>query len=225
MTRGPFISVRSARRGFTLVELLAVMGIIAILGLLVVPNLTSVLRGSGLTRADNDVLSLLAYARQAAITDNSPMEVRIYQYADPSYPGETAGSPGTGKYRAFQIFNLANASAPIPLTPPQHLPSGIIIDSGTTLTSIFSPTATPGTVNLPGLGTNYNYQYFRLLPDGSAQFFPTATTASVTPPATPGAWCLTLHAVSAGDKLTAPPANFATIDVDAINGKVSNFRP
>ena len=222
---------RIGRTGFSLLELLAVLAVLTILAVLAGPSISSALNGSSLTQASSNVVQLLTFARQSALAQNQSVEVRFYQYADPTFPGETAGTASSGKYRALQAFAISDAAAATPIGKMERLPLGIIIDSGATLSSIIgSSSAKTGTstspppwtttapqLALPGIGTAYNCIVVRFRPDGSITFYPSSST--------PSNWCLTLHSFKYGDALAATPANFATIQVDPIAGKISTFRP
>ena len=221
-------------RGFSLIELLTVIVIIGVLVSLVAVAIGPLLTGSGLSQSCINVTGILSYARQAAVSGNQIIEVRVYQYADPTFSGETAGSPNTGKYRAFQTFKINESNIALALTTVQRLPQGIIVDSGAQLTSIFCSTPTSGSstgVAIPGVGNAYNYQFFRIRPSGSIVFFTTAATPPALPtptfaaPTPPGTWCLTLHASNLGDGLATPPKNFGTIQIDSSSGSTSMFRP
>lgn len=215
--------------GFTLIELLVVMSIIALLVTLVTPAASSILRGSAITQAADMVVGQLALARQTALTDNRAVEVRLYRFADPLVPGESAATPGSAKFHAMQTFEmLESGTAFRALGKIQPLPGNtVIIDSGVTLSSIIgkatssssTPSLTKGSalgVSIPSVGLNYDSVAFRFLPDGSTNL-PPQTVSQL--------WFLTLHGSVYGDQLSKPPANFATIQINTTNGKIRTFHP
>lgn len=215
-------------RGFTLVEMLVVMAIIIILTTLVTPSLTSVLKANSLTQGSQDFIGQLTLARQEALTKNHPIEVRLYQYADPNIGGETAGSPATGRYRALQIFSISDSGLAVPLDKVEHFPTTFMFDSGSTLSSLIPQAASttpnaaaplllngPQNFSIPVAGKNFNMVTFRFNPDGS-------TNLGVTPV---GGWFITSHLIQNGDRLTKAPANFATLQIDSSNGTLREFRP
>jgi hypothetical protein len=99
----------------------------------------------------------------------------------------------------------------------------IIIDSGNTLSSLIGNAATGNSVPtksagsdlgypIPDAGTSYTAYRFRFLPDGTTNL-PSQQ------------WFLTVHDVLKGDKLTTPPPNFVTLQIQPNNGKVLFYHP
>ena len=202
-------------RAFTLVEMLTVIAIIIVLVGLLAPAASTILRGNQLTQASDMLVSSLTLARQTAISNNCPVEIRFYQYGDPSNPGEQAAVASSGKYRALQLFKIDDAGTATALGKVTQLPNSILIDLNTTLSTLLgSPQSNP-TVSIPRVGTSYNWCSFRFRPDGSTNLSPT----------TPTYWSLTLHNIVDGDNRTTPPSNYATIQVDPVGGAVTSYRP
>ncbi len=208
--------------GFTLLELLAVVTIVILLAAFVVPAVNSILNGLSLTQGGQMYRDQLSFARQTALAQNCQVEVRYYQYSDPSVPGETAGNPNLGKFFAMQLFKILQSGSAVALDKIQRLPSGIIMDSGTTMSSLVgSQSIISGTSlgeSIPVEGTNYNSVSFRFLPDGSTTLSPV------------GIWFLSLHYLTAGDNLGSTggsniPKDFITLQIEPVNGKATFYRP
>ncbi len=76
------------RRGFTLVEMLVVIGIIIALMAVAVPALLAFRKGQRLDQAGRSVQSLLNSARREALTSKKRIVVVLYQTEDPNDPGD-----------------------------------------------------------------------------------------------------------------------------------------
>ena len=80
-------SVQSKNRGFTLIEVLVVLMIIAVIVAFTIPAMGPALKGSKLRQATDELEALLAGSHQLAITENTPVEIRFFKYEDPESPG------------------------------------------------------------------------------------------------------------------------------------------
>jgi len=87
------------RRGFTLIEILIVIALIAMLLFLTVPGLKDVISGSKITAAADQIVGDLNLARQTALKDSVTVEVRFYKYSDPAARNEQ-------RFAAYQCFRL-----------------------------------------------------------------------------------------------------------------------
>ncbi len=107
-----------------LVELIAVIcDLIVVLLAFIVPSMTGILRGNGLTSASQTLMDRLSLARQFAISNNRKVEVRFYKYATSQVPGSL------NSFRAVQSFEMLNASTFSALEKVQTLPTGLILYS------------------------------------------------------------------------------------------------
>lgn len=88
------------RPGFTLVEVLIVLALIAMLLFMIVPGLKDVFRGSKLTSTADQIMGDLNLARQTAIKESLPVEVRFYKFSNPDTKNEE-------RFAAYQCFRLA----------------------------------------------------------------------------------------------------------------------
>ncbi len=235
--------------GFSLVELLVVCAIIALIVGFTIPAATTIIRGSQLTQGSQLLVDQLALARQQALSKNRAVEIRFYKFADPESPGEDKTKPETGRYRAFQAFEVLESGATVPLNKVQRLPSSVAINEGelSSLISDASKAGTDGTnakkptdpatknpdsitaPEIPGVEKNYVYVSFRYLQDGSTDLSLVDPSASGS---TPKNWFLTLTGIELPAKLAKPETgtdkkkiNFFTLQVDPVSGTTKPYRP
>jgi uncharacterized protein (TIGR02596 family) len=248
--------------GFTLVELLAVIGIMVLMMALIVPAVVGPGNAQNLTNGANAVVDQLNLARQTALATNRPVEVRFYYL-----PGPTDGTVPTG-YRAMRnivadntgLTNLLTGTAQSGTYSPgtqidslKWLPTGVVIISGTGGTSsygtllpatpasgVFSSSvittqrATVGTESLPGVaGMNppsaANYAAIQFRPNGSASVDPLGTSPVNQVNYSGDKWFFTVKVLTAqppaNNPGNFPAANFVTVQIDPLSGRVRTFRP
>jgi uncharacterized protein (TIGR02596 family) len=238
-------SVPFSRRAFSLMELVVVIAIIAIIAAFTVPQAGQILKGSTLTQGSTILVDQMRLAREFALTKNSKVEVRFYQFADPETPGETLTDPTTGQFRAMQVFQVVNVTQGLgegtvqgervlPLDKVQMLPQGVIMElyaanstsqpgaAASTLLTCSTPikgTAEATGLQLPrGVGSNYNYVSFRFLQDGSTNLAPTGTV-----------WYMTMHNFNDTGYLKTSgggmPFNYFCLQIDPVSGTTKSYRP
>jgi uncharacterized protein (TIGR02596 family) len=189
---------------FSLIELLVVMAIVVILMAAAVPALNSVLEGGRLTQATTLIVNQFTLAKQNATAENKNITLRVIR-KDTSSP-----------YDRIQLVRLDSAGNATPMLRVATLPTQTAIASDPNLSSIMgiaesaaAPTKDP---SIPGLETSYRYVQFTFRPRGSLELNIQAN------------WFATVvFARHASD--SSPPANFATIQIDPVNGGVQVYRP
>ena len=90
-------------KGFTLIEVLVVLSIIAVIVAFTIPAMAPALKGSKLRQSADQLEALLAGAHQRAITENRPVEVRFFRFEDPESPGSL---PMYRAVQAAQVLSL-----------------------------------------------------------------------------------------------------------------------
>ena len=221
----------SEKRAFSLLELLAVIFIIGIIAVFVTPAVTTMLKGSQISQAEQIITDQFKLGRQEALIRNHNVQLRLIRFGDPEMPGEKAADPKTGYVRAIQLMEVLDNGAIVPIYQPQILPQSVIVDRTALSTLVNDPTlSTPvqakqarnvsdgsgGDPAMPkGIDWNYDYVSFRFRPDGSTTLSSTSGTI----------WCVTLRNFNDPPKGSTPPANFVTLQLDPVSGTVRIFRP
>ncbi len=210
----------SARRtccpcGFTILELLLVVGVMLIAIGLAVPAMRSLMTSGEMNRAEQIVIQQLTSARQTAMARNRRVEVRFFVFDDPNILGPESYA------RSMQTFLIEEDNTAVPLGKLVKLPGTVVINTHATISTVMSrsdktflPPADPKR-NLPEVGDQYQVKAFQFRPDGSTNLMGS------------GQWFVTLVSSAPAVQATAAslPDNFATIQIDPIGGSVRSYRP
>jgi uncharacterized protein (TIGR02596 family) len=187
-----------------LIELLVVVAIIGLLMTAAVPALNSVLENGRLTQAATLVVNQFTLARQKASAENKNITLRFIRKDDKS------------PFDRIQLVTLDSATNATPVSRLTTLPMQTAIASDIALTSLMS--LTESTANsardpsIPELGTSYLYRQCTFRPRGSLDLSIQSN------------WFATVVLQRNASNTTAP-ANFATIQVDPVNGGLQIYRP
>ncbi len=200
------------KRAFTLLELLIVIAILIILAALTIPALNSIGGSTSLSGATQSVTGTLELARQTAVTQNRPVEVRLYKLPE---DGQPTAAPSD--YRGLQIFLVDDESTNAVAKPVKLSPS-VIMTSDAATSSLMDDTAFPeqpaaAGMNVPPAGSNYRYRSFRYKPNGGTDLPPDKS------------WFFTLVSKNDPIKANGLPANFATIQIEPLTGRPTVMRP
>ena len=221
---------QQAPRGFTLVELLVVIAMIALLATFAVPSIDSMIGANDINRSQQAVQDSLAFARQTAIARNRRVEVRFYKLDHP----ESVGSDQT--FCAMQAFLIDESNKVAPVGRITRLPRSVLMneaEANSTLigklpkkTNWTADTGPDPQIPLGSNGKNYDAKAFQFRPDGSTNLIPPTDK-----------WFVTIHATRSGladtfrddrvggIKATRPPLNFVTLQIDPVSGSVRSYRP
>ncbi|NBZ96597.1 MAG: Verru_Chthon cassette protein D [Proteobacteria bacterium] len=211
-TSGPDLRSSKFTSGFSLLELLVVIGIIVLMSSLMGPMINTALRGTKLNQAEEMVVGVLSLSRQTALTQNKTVELRLYSYKDSTVPGDT------GQIHALQAFLLDDSGNYTPVMKSQQLPETVVVTTNTTLSTICTLTNTSDSLPpIPRASTNYQCYSFQFYSGGSTSLAGNSSQSN---------WCLTLENMLDDNGSNLPKSsNFITISIDPYNGSYRIFRP
>jgi len=197
------IAGRGKSAGFSLLELLAVTGIVVLLAALAMVAFNSIFAGSLLSRSGNLVADTLLLARQEAVTRNQEIEVRFYRIGG-----------GTGTWRAMRVLKIQetpNGQTSQALSRIVLLPDGVVFSALGTLSPLLENGSISGMETLPGYGA-IAYGGFRFRPGGATDERINATNNFVT-------------LVEDRERNGNPPPNYYALQINPLTGKISVLQP
>ncbi|HRQ87560.1 MAG TPA: Verru_Chthon cassette protein D [Bacteroidia bacterium] len=214
-------------RGFSLIELLIVLGVVGLLLAFAAPNLFSLVSSNTLTGEGGVLRNQFTYAQQIAVSKSADVEVRFYKIDDPD-------AAMTDKaFRAYQLYQYNDSGEMVPVSSLFRLKPPVAVNLGlSTLLNANSGGATKedkkygfdsprtGVEDAPvgsgGTMQQAEYVAFRFRPDGSTDL-PHRTGNNDT-------WYITL-VQGEGAVSNSDPDNYLCLQVNPYNGQVSEFRP
>jgi uncharacterized protein (TIGR02596 family) len=209
--------------GFSLVELICVLGIVSVLVAITIPSIQSLLESSNLNEGGQMLTSQIKAARQLAAAKNKVVEVRLIQL----------DGAGLG-YRGIQLWgaNPGAAGQAAPLGTVVALPRSVTISQDTTKLSPLLSGALNNTMpTSAGVVSGDPYYSFFIAPSGLVELNE-SKPGTVVELATPGT---SMASSMAGLYLsivpiryaqsTSPPHNYVTVQLNPNTGTELVFRP
>jgi len=214
------------RSAFSLIEMMIVLGVVALLLAFAAPNLFSLITANTLTGEGTVLLNQLTLGQQQALSRSADVEVRFFQMADES------AAQATAAYRGYQLYQYNAEGEMEPITQLFRIRTPVAIHDGlsTLLVPVqvseddkrygfiaphsgraLAPTGSGGTLR------ETDYVAFRFRPDGSTDLPFRVVGSSDT-------WYITL-VQGEGALQTRNPDNFVCLQVNPYNGQVTQYRP
>ena len=218
------------RSAFTLVEVLIVIALIAMLLFLTVPGLKDVMKGTKLTTAADQIVADMNLARQTAIKESVPVEVRFYKFFDPTQKEQRFG--------AYQAFKLAqDLNKPSEYTADRiakplfekvkTIPQGVVIVESEQWSPLLTDESMKGDDKrervrglIPGeMDTEAEYRSLIISPEGETSLERTGAKQ----------WYITLVTEAeyriAPDPTAIRPKNFIMLQVDPYTANTRRYQP
>jgi len=195
-------------RAFSLIELLAVIAIIGVLAALALPSTVSMLQGSKIDRAANQLAQAFSNARLRAITDNERVMLAFFELEDAN---------GNLEFNAHQLVKRLGDGVIAPIGAIERFPTSVVLSQDAELSSLdeISEFTTANDLGVVPEGSVGRFIVFR--PDGSTSLPLRSNDPNYV-------WFLTLVDEKFADS-SELPSNYAVVQFDPIVGSTKIYRP
>lgn len=203
------IGTKAVASAFTLVEMMVVVVIVGLLLALATPGISQALAANRLTDAGEGLLFKVSLAQQLAVTENRPVELRLYKYT----------ADGVDSFHAYQLF-FQNQSGGVStaLENPTYLGEGsVVLATGSLSPLIAALNSGAQTVaqEEPFKSRSASYQ--------SMVFYPNGATSINLP--LRQSYLTLVQSADLGGEAGSAPANYYTLQIDPVTGRGRSYRP
>lgn len=203
-------SHRSSRQGFSLIEMVVVVAILAVIVMLAAPYTISAIQASSLTSAGDTVNQKLSLAQQRASTENRPVGVTFYFYTKDSITA----------CHAIQLVTYDPATnITTALEAPVFWQNGreVLLDGPLSpiFSGAFSPSDTGSATTRPFVTLGATFKRILFFPNGSTNLRVPLSRAYIT----------LISIKDYKQNLNTPPGNYYTVQVDPVTGRPRTYRP
>lgn len=230
---------REAARGFTLIELMVVVAVVALLLALVMPGLMGTLGASKLTQAGDKMAGFLSEAQSRAYGQGRPVEVRFYRV--PSADDEMNGAPEGGFFRGGLMLEYFQPGETDPRTGTAALgkplavvrqamtvlPEGTAVSENLQMSTLLGDATKPSDKKEAGMvetvmKTTTGYAAFEPLSKEYRAFVYYPETTSLD---SESKWHLAVVPLADAARPPAAVTNYYTLLIDPVTTRLSIYRP
>lgn len=231
--------LRKPAQGFTLIELMVVVAVVALLLALVMPGLMGTLGASKLTQAGDKMAGFLSEAQSRAYGQGRPVEVRFYRV--PSSEDSLYGAPAGGFFRGGLMLEYfqpgetdprtGTAALAHPLAVVRQamvvLPEGTAMSENAQMSTLLGTATRPASQNAAAtvetvMKTANGYEPFVPLSEEYRSFVLYPETTSLD---SESKWHLAVVPEADAARPPAAVTNYYTLLVDPVTTRLSIYRP